>query len=360
MNKTKIAILGIVALFAVLTVSTASAHVTLNFVPQDSSVPEGECHSAYVEVWVHVEDPDTMQYGQFAIHYDPSCVNITDHPVMDVAEGWGPWIDSSKSSWNAYPQCGGGPGYDMIMYYFWGPVPSTPPPFDIGPDQMIANFTVHCDSSEYCVSELSVSCGEAGCFECPLQVLTPENVNLYPDNVTLVDGTFTCGEAPPPESKLVPMELGWNLVSICFEPSSSVTADVLSSITGNYSAVKEWDASSDNWADATTMDRGTGYFVYVTTACTWNHTGMNKTNPMTIPLETGLNLVGYPFNKVNSTSDALAGLNYYYAAPFNAVNQTYEDTYNLAAPAPFNDFTTINPCEGFWISSKDGGDWTAS
>ena len=170
-------------------------------------------------------------------------------------------------------------------------------------------------------------------------------------------GTLT---PKPAVSKDVPMKAGWNAVSLCYEPSDNSTSSVLSSIAGNYSAVKEWDASSDIWVDATTMDRGKGYFVHVTSACTWNHTGQNKTDPMTIPLEQGLNLVGYPFNKVNSTSDALAGLDYYYAAPFDANTQKYEDTYNPVAPSVFNDFTTLSPCEGFWVSSKDGGDWTAS
>lgn len=162
---------------------------------------------------------------------------------------------------------------------------------------------------------------------------------------------------PTPESKLVSMSVGWNAVSLCFEPSSNATADVLSSISSKYDAVKEWNGG---WAEATTMDRGRGYFVYINTACQWNHTGTNVTESMIIPLETGLNLVGYPFNWNKDTGTALSALNYYYAAPYNAVNQAYEDTYNPAAPAAFNDFMTVSPCEGFWVSSEDGVDWTAS
>ena len=175
--------------------------------------------------------------------------------------------------------------------------------------------------------------------------------------------TWWTSEPKPTLSKNVPMKVGWNLISLCFEPSDNSTSAVLNPISGNYSEVKEWDAVSKTWADATAMDRGTGYFVYVTTACTWEHTGAKKTASMTIPLETGLNLVGYPFDKTNSTSDALSALNYYYAAPFDATAQKYDKTYNPAAPmppAPFNDFLTIEPCEGFWISSKDGDNWTAA
>jgi hypothetical protein len=60
---------------------------------------------------------------------------------------------------------------------------------------MIANFTVECVSSEYCLTNLSVSCGEY-CWACPIEVLNSAIEHLYPDNTTLVNGTFTCGVPP--------------------------------------------------------------------------------------------------------------------------------------------------------------------
>jgi subtilase family serine protease len=58
---------------------------------------------------------------------------------------------------------------------------------------MIANFTVECVSSEYCLSNLAITCGE-DCYYCPIEVLNSAIEHLYPDNTTLVTGTFTCGE----------------------------------------------------------------------------------------------------------------------------------------------------------------------
>jgi hypothetical protein len=162
------------------------------------------------------------------------------------------------------------------------------------------------------------------------------------------------------ESKLVPLKTGWNLISLCFAPADSSTSAVLSSISGKYDAVKKWDTSSHSFVNATTMDRGQGYFVYVNTACTWNHTGTNETGSMDIPLKTGLNLVGYPFNRDKNTGDTLSGLSYYYATLFNTTAQKYVDTYNPAAPAQFNNFQTIEPCMGFWISVKSDQTWTVS
>ena len=188
--------IGIVALalFAVLTVSTVSAQVTLYFVPQDSSISEGEGYTTYVEIWANVTDvvvpdDDKLKMGQFAIRYDPSCINITEYPVQYSAEGWGPWIDNTMSSWNANPQCNG-LGYDMVMYTFAMAVPTEP---YVPSPQMIANFTVQCVSSEYCLSELNFSCGYEGCQQCPIEVLPPVGPDLYPDHTTLVNGTVTCG-----------------------------------------------------------------------------------------------------------------------------------------------------------------------
>ena len=210
---------------------------------------------------------------------------------------------------------------------------------------------------------------------------TIEEATYYGDspvNYTMLDGTHAYDYCPPghtwstdtpkpaptvpTESRLVEMKLDWNLISLCFEPEDNSTSAVLSTIWDNVTtgSVKKWDASLDTWAEATTMDRGTGYFVHITQDCMWNHTGTNVTDALDIPLKTGLNLVGYPFNKTNTTSDALSGLNYYYAAPFNATGQKYDRTFNPAAPEPFNEFTEIEPCEGFWISAKNVQTWTAS
>ena len=111
MNKTnKIAILGIVALFAVLTVSTASAHVTQYFDPQDSSVPEGYCNTTEVKVMANITGGDTLRSGQFGIKYDQSCCNITNVQ-------WGPNTFPDFCRWNAGTTCWGY-GCDFIKYYF--------------------------------------------------------------------------------------------------------------------------------------------------------------------------------------------------------------------------------------------------
>ena len=353
MNKTKTKIafgIGIVALLAVLSVSTASANVTVYFVPQDSSVPEGEGYSAYVEVWLSTEDPDTALSGQFAIHYDPSCVNITEHPVYGEDAGWGECIMSTMSSWNANPNCHGD-GYDMVMYTFIKTVPHAwcPSP------QKIANFTVQCTSSEYCVSNLSVSCGRV-CSLCPIQILDGSDINLYPDNTTFVDGTFECGELPPPETFEKGLVSGWNLISLPLTNDTDMTvANIMdTSLSGSYDSLYKYDASTHSFvalSSEDTMENGVGYFINMTSADMWTYSGSAYT-PMNVGLSQGLNMVGW-LNCSKSISGNLTSIdgNYYYIARWNATSQSYE-TYNPAAPSAFNDFTTMDRGEGYFISAK--------
>ena len=360
-NKIAFEIGMVLTVLAVLTVSAVPAvnAATAYFEPQHMSAELGGYN--YTVLWVDIEEGETLLSADMQIQFDPAHANITSVYKNCQAADDECWASLDKN----FDYLGNG--------YFWGGV-SGPQEYDEGIEEWVgtSDGLFHGpETVKICKFKLQAQ-GTPGVspfnfgFEytpsgCPIcQPCTFFNATGKPLDVTWINGTFTHEGEIPSETFEKDLVIGWNLISLCFEPSDNSTSAVLSSISGNYSAVMEWDASSHNWVEATTMDRGKGYFVYVTTACTWNHTGVKKTNPMTIPLEPGLNLVGYPFNKTSTTSDALSGLNYYYAAPFDASTQKYEDTYNPVAPAPFNDFTTINPCEGFWISSKDGGDWTAS
>lgn len=149
---------------------------------------------------------------------------------------------------------------------------------------------------------------------------------------------------------------GWNLVSLPLTPSpSNSTSSVLSSMSGKYAAVYSYDAVTKDFVDVSggTMDPGIGYFVHVTTAGTWIYTGIAKTS-MNVPLEQGLNMVGW-HNCSKSIADGLSSIdgNYYYAARWNAALQNFE-TYNPVAPTGFNDFSDMERGKGYFISAKEG------
>ncbi|MEA2074689.1 MAG: hypothetical protein U9O85_02995 [Euryarchaeota archaeon] len=188
-TKTKIAILGIAVLFAVLTVSTASAVPTVHFVPQDISVPEGYCNTRNVEVRINLSAADTnFGYGQFGFSHDPLCGDITSRTLnTDIMTG----VDPGWSSWNQFELGPEGPhvpnhcwdyGMDWIVFSFWIP--------HNGPDDLlVGNFTIHCNSSEYCKNDLNFGCLPNCLQGCILMWDHDGN----PLTTSTINGTFECG-----------------------------------------------------------------------------------------------------------------------------------------------------------------------
>lgn len=187
-ERLKFGVLGI--LFVVLAVSTASATPTLHFVPQDSSVV-GYCHDTVVEVRLNLSAGDTrIDYGKVGISYDPSCGNITDRNFnTDFYTG----VDSSWSSWNSQflgpsteKPCWGY-GMDWIVFDFV--IHKTGPS-----DELIGNFTIHCNSTNPpCTNYLNFTCMQ-GCLQGCMCIWDFYDIGV---SHSALNGTFTC-EAPAP------------------------------------------------------------------------------------------------------------------------------------------------------------------
>ena len=142
---------------------------------------------------------------------------------------------------------------------------------------------------------------------------------------------------------------GWNLISLPLTPLDNGTSAVLSGVSQD--AVKSYNTATHQFEDATTMDPGTGYFVHVTTAGTWEYEGTAYTS-MTASLSQGLNCVGWTNETGSALPDALSSIggSYRYVAHWNATSQSYE-VYLPGAPAPFNDFATMDRGEGYFIAA---------
>jgi hypothetical protein len=159
---------------------------------------------------------------------------------------------------------------------------------------------------------------------------------------------------PEIETFTKPLVSGWNLVSLPLTPTDSSTSAVLGNATIAYDAVKSYNAATNQFEDATTMDPGVGYFVHVTTAGDWVYEGTAFTS-MNSDLSTGLNCVGW----TNETGSALPGAlssiegSYRYVARWNAGTQSYE-VHLPDAPAVFSDFTTMDRGEGYFIAATAG------
>ena len=323
MNKTKIIIgIGIVlAVLAVLTAPAAADYNIFHLVPEDSSCDPGEDVTVWVKVNTSYNDINAVQVS---IIFDPDVVNVTL-----VEEGSNPnWYFWGWTIFNLH-------GYTYVK------ISGSDPMGAFGPGELdIGKMTLHCEaagiSSLHFADESEVTAED-------MIAIGNGSGPIWP--ITTEDGTFACNKSLP---------VGWNLVSRPDITADNSTASVLAGVY--YDAVYRYDANSDTFVDVSdgTMEPSVGYFVHVASPSTWTYTGTPYTQ-MNISLEPGLNMIGW-LDCTKDITDALSSIEgkYWYVARWNATTQEYE-TYNPVAPSPFNDFDTLEPTTGYWISMKESG-----
>jgi hypothetical protein len=172
----------------------------------------------------------------------------------------------------------------------------------------------------------------------------------------------------------LPLEVGWNLVSIPSHPASTAISDVLSSLGSSYDLVYAWDASgghagAGNWMryapgipgnTLSTLDETQGFWIRMTTEDTLEITG---TVPATTDISlsataSGWNLVGYPSHTNRSMPEALTmnGVSEY--SLVYAYHADDADTWKRFAPGvPGNDLLVLVPGWGYWIKVDSAGTW---
>jgi len=334
MDKKKIA-LGIGMVLAVLAVFTAPAAVAQEYdiyhlVPQNSSCDGSGCT---VDVWVmlNVSQSDITDF-QAAIIFDPSVINESG---INMVEGDSP-------DWPFW-------GWDVKTYGNTKYIYSQAMAGNFGPGELqLGKITLKCKSPGKSVLHFG---GYSEVGQDMTQVGNFSGVICIGNACDLRDGIFACTET---FSK--PLPEGWNLISLPLEllPGKESVDEVLGTVY--YDAVYRYDASSHNFVDVSggTMEPGVGYFVHVASPSTWTYNGTPYTQ-MNVSLAEGLNMIGW-INCTKPISEALSSIEgkYWYVARWNATTQEYE-TYNPVAPPPFNDFDTLEPTTGYWISMKESG-----
>ena len=326
MNKL---IFGIMLMLLVLFVVPAAAedYNKFYFVPEDSSCDPGN----NVTVWVIMNTSYTdINAGQASIIYDPSVVSLAL-----IEEGTPDWY-----MWDYHI-------YDYGTNLKYVMIGASDVMGTFGPGELqLAKITLHGeaegisslhfgDESEVGSDHLTQISGQGG---------------IYPH--TTQDGTFTCGSAQT-FSKELPA--GWNLISLPLTPTDNSVSAILSGVEQN--AVKQYNAVTKEFEDTTIMDPGTGYFVQVTSASTWEYVG-DSAPSTTTQLKSGLNMIGVP-NCGMSVSAAMGSTGYRYAARWNATSQSYE-VYNPNAPAAFHGFTTMEAGEGYFVSATSDSTLTVA
>ena len=299
---------GIGMALAMLLVFTASAAAdnVVYFDPDPSCIAPGE--EIIVTLWLDADDGSASFNDR--IYFDPAVVDITGGTPGDFSLMWGFVHGEDNVSIGGWTS----DGLDRTGHLKLADLTFVGNSF--------GTSTLHHD--DYIVGD---------------QVGTPRTV-------TWTDGTFNC-PCLTPENFTKELVIGWNLISLPLTPTDNSVSTVLSGVSRD--AVKQYDATTKTFADVTTMNPGTGYFVHVTTTTsTWEYEGtpVFSTSP---GLVSGLNMIGVP-NCTMSVSDAMGSADYRYVARWNAVDKKFE-VYNPSAPAAFHHFTTMTAGEGYFVSA---------
>jgi hypothetical protein len=170
----------------------------------------------------------------------------------------------------------------------------------------------------------------------------------------------------------IPLVTGWNLVSFRLHPADTSITSVLSSLSGQYSLVYAWDATSAAWRiydptlgalnDLNNLDESMGFWIRMNTDLTLVVSGTAPASS-SIALRSGWNLVGYP-SVANAAlpgvlSDHGLGGDFslvyaYHASEGSAAWKLYD----LAGNPLLNDLTELAPGWGYWIKTSADHTWS--
>jgi hypothetical protein len=200
-------------------------------------------------------------------------------------------------------------------------------------------------------------------------VVISSTSNLVP-TVPTVCQTPTPTVSPTPQpSFAIPLQPGWNMISLPLDPSTYNPRTLLAPIAGSYDLVYTWDSASQSWKSFSpalpdpqplrSLSRLQGFWIHLTGAATLPVTGCPQ-DQATILLNPGWNLVGFPAGAAQDMSTALATIAGKYALVYanDATSPTHPwRKYNPAAPSYANDLMAMEPGKGYWVKATQACTW---
>jgi hypothetical protein len=166
----------------------------------------------------------------------------------------------------------------------------------------------------------------------------------------------------PPNWNHIPLEYGWNLISLPLLQDDIDLEKVLEDIEGEYDAIQWYDVldKGDPWKhhqiskpadliDLHDMDHIKGFWLHITNpgGTTLNTTGWELSSPESVSLHVGWNLVGYPsltsHNRTNGLNNLLYGPDVDCIQWYDASTKTW----HFMGPDDF-----FLPGRGYWVYSK--------
>ncbi len=153
----------------------------------------------------------------------------------------------------------------------------------------------------------------------------------------------------------VSLEPGWNLISFPVSPPDILINEILSPISGSYSAVwsyrngkwKLYDPANPGLSDLTTMEAGWGYWINMKYSEILTVSG--STAPKSVDLEDGWNLVGYNLPNSQPVKNVLSSINGKYLSVWVFINGAWK-AYDPLHPE-FSDLAMMEPGYGYWINA---------
>lgn len=171
----------------------------------------------------------------------------------------------------------------------------------------------------------------------------------------------------------VPLQTGWNLVSLPWHPDDTSATAVLANIADQYDVVYGYDAFDDGdpWKrydpqadpsqnDLTAIDETMGLWILATEETLLSVSGSVPIS-VDIPLKTGWNLVGYPSLTTRSITEALSSIEGQYTLVYTYDPEDGSDpwkTYEAGAPSWVNDLTEMEPGRAYWLQVTEDCVWT--
>jgi hypothetical protein len=157
-----------------------------------------------------------------------------------------------------------------------------------------------------------------------------------------------------PQTVEISLLQGWNLISLPLQPVNVKPEEVLSSISGNYTVVYEYDVTTGNYLEfapdslgntMSSMEARKGYWIYMQRASKLSVVGTSALKSLS--LKQGWNLVGISIITPVLVKDAIKNVEDKLRAiyEFNASTGTYK----AYIPSGQKDFQTLDPGKGYWV-----------
>jgi len=160
---------------------------------------------------------------------------------------------------------------------------------------------------------------------------------------------------------VIPLNQGWNLISLPLAQNDTIIPEVLKSIDGSYNIVQWYDAESGIWRSSssslTDINRTMGLWIHMKNACNLSVVGAVPEST-DIALYEGWNLVGYPSVKTRTIDVALSGITWQAVQQYDTFDSNDPWKHNSTKkPDNLNDLKEIKPGFGYWIYVTINDTW---